>query len=456
MPAINSLGIGSGVLTADVIDQLKENERDLTIVPIESKITTANAKTDALDLLENLFSTFKTSVSALKNDGLYLERQVSGNNSGIEVIAEAGVAVQDFTLSVTQLAQKDIQQSGSFSSTSDLVASGAVGTETMDITIDGTTYNIEYDNTTTLSQLSDTINEIAGTKVSSSILQTGTNTFSLVLASKETGANQAITTATTGALDAKLLSSGTLTQAQGAQDAIFDYNGIELTRESNEITDITFGITINLLQDGASSNIKITQDPEPIVDEMNLFVSSYNTLVSQLKSMTIAEDANGQSGLFSSDSTVKGITRELSRAVLEVTGEGNSLVEYGIDIDRFGVMSLDETTFNSKLADDPSGLEEFFSGKYVDGEFEQGVFGDIYDTINNYTKYSGQLDNIQAGVKTEIDNLSDRHEQLLASLDNRYAIMTKRFIAYDQVINRLNAQGNVLQTQIDALSNNNN
>lgn len=456
MPAINSLGIGSGVLTADVIDQLKENERALTVTPIEDKITTANAKTDALDLLENLFSTFKTSVSSLKNDGLYLDRVVSGNNDGIEVIAESGVAVQDFTLSVTNLAQKDIQQSGSFSATSDLVASTAVGTETMDITINGTTHTIEYDNTTTLQELSDAINETAGTDVTSSILQTGTGAYSLILASKETGANQAITTTTTGALDAKLLSSGTLTEAQGAQDATFDYNGITLTRDTNEITDITYGITINLLQEGSSSNIKITQDPKPITEEMNLFVESYNTLVSQLQTMTAAQDpATGQSGLFSADSTVKGIARDLSRTVLEVTGEGNSLVEYGIDIDRFGVMSLDATTFEEKLESDATGLEEFFSGKYVDGEFEQGVFGDIYDTINNYTKYNGQLDNIQAGMKSEVDNLSDRHAQLLESLENRYAIMTKRFIAYDQVINRLNVQGDALQTQIDALSANN-
>ena len=109
MPTINSLGIGSGVLTADVIDKLKENERGLIITPVEDKITTANAKTDALNLLENLFSSFKSNVASLKNDGLYLERTVSGNNDGIEVVVEAGVAVQDFTLSVTQLAQKNIQ-----------------------------------------------------------------------------------------------------------------------------------------------------------------------------------------------------------------------------------------------------------------------------------------------------------------------------------------------------------
>jgi len=455
MPAISSLGIGSGVLTADVIDQLKEGERAVTVTPVENKIITANAKTDSLDLLESLFTTFKASVSALKNDGLYLERNVSGNNSGIEVITEAGVAVQDFTLSVTQLAQKDIQQSGSFANKSDLVAAGAVGTETMDITINGNTFSVDYDATTTLQDLSDAINEKAGSKLTSSILQTGTGAFSLILASKDTGATQAITTATTGALDAKLLSSGTLTQAQGAQDAVFDYNGIALTRSTNEITDITFGVSINLLQNGASANIKIEQDSAPIADELKLFVDSYNTLVSQLHEMTATRTTAGTQGLFNGDSSINSISRDLAKSVLEITGEGNSLVEFGIDVDRHGVMSLDETTFNTKFAADSGSLEDIFSGKTVGGTYQQGIFADIYDTVNNYTKFNGQLDNIQAGMKKELDNLSDRHTNLLDALNNRYEIMSKRFIAYDQIINRLNNQGNVLQTQIDALSKNN-
>ena len=36
---ISSLGVGSGVLTSDVIDKLKANEQNLTITPIDNKIT---------------------------------------------------------------------------------------------------------------------------------------------------------------------------------------------------------------------------------------------------------------------------------------------------------------------------------------------------------------------------------------------------------------------------------
>lgn len=460
MPAINSLGIGSGVLTADVIDKLKESERASTVTPIEDKITKANSKADSLDLVESLLTSFKSSAAALKNDGLYLEREVKGNNSGIEVIAEAGVSVQDFTLEVSKLAQKNIQQSGTFSTKGDLVASGAVGTETLDLSIGGTTYSIDYDNTTTLQDLSDAINEKAGSKVSASILQTGDAAYSLILSSKETGSDQTISTATSGSLDAKLLSSGTLFEAQAAQDAQFKYNGIDLTRSTNEITDITFGLSINLLQETGSANIKITQNPEPIKTELESFVTSYNSLISQIKSLTGKDQVTGVEGVFNGDNTINSIARDISRSVLAVNNEGTSLVEYGIDIDRTGTMSLDKSTFDAKISNDPQGVQDFFSGKNVtdssgDINFQQGAFADIYDTINSYTKFNGFLDNIQAGVKTEIDNLSDRHARTLATLNDRYDILTKRFAAFDLVINKLNSQFASLQQQINAKSTSN-
>ena len=86
---INSLGIGSGVLTADVIDQLKENDKAQQITPIDSKISLEQQKGDALDLLKSLMDSFQASVSSLDYDVLYQERTVSGNNSGVSVTAEA-------------------------------------------------------------------------------------------------------------------------------------------------------------------------------------------------------------------------------------------------------------------------------------------------------------------------------------------------------------------------------
>lgn len=63
----------------------------------------------------------------------------------------------------------------------------------MSLAIDGESFDIDYTSSTTLTDLKESINSAAGAKVTASILQTGTNEYHLVLTSKETGTNQAIT-----------------------------------------------------------------------------------------------------------------------------------------------------------------------------------------------------------------------------------------------------------------------
>ena len=94
---INSLGIGSGVLTSDLLDKLRESDESVIIKPLENKITLANQKEDAYDLLSTLMTTFKSSASALDGDNLYLSRAVTGNTDAVTVTAESGSNAVSYT-----------------------------------------------------------------------------------------------------------------------------------------------------------------------------------------------------------------------------------------------------------------------------------------------------------------------------------------------------------------------
>ncbi len=73
--------------------------------------------------------------------------------------------------------------------------------------------------------------------------------------------------------------------------------------------------------------------------------------------------------------------------ITSVDASGKSLVDYGISLDRYGVMSLDSTVFNAKMAEDPKSLEAFFSGTTVGGVESNGLFDTLYDQMKNYTGY---------------------------------------------------------------------
>jgi len=204
--SINSLGIGSGVLTADLIDKLKNAEKAASVTPIEGKITLAKQKQEAMDLLSSLTTAFKSNVSALSQDTLYQNRTITGNNDDVSITAANGTSIQSLNITDVSLATSNVQQSASFASKTDTIGAGD---GTLNISIGDENFTIDYTNTTTLDDLKESItNSGANEKLTASILQIGENDFTLVLTSKDTGADQSITiTDNAGNLDSKLLSS---------------------------------------------------------------------------------------------------------------------------------------------------------------------------------------------------------------------------------------------------------
>lgn len=553
---INSLGIGSGVLTSDVIDKLKANDTSLIITPIDKKITLQKQKGEALDLLNSLLTTFKSSVSALDDDTLYQKRSVGGNTASVSVTATAGVSVQSFSISDTQLALKNVKESGSFSSTTAKVSTNS---GTMTLSIDGSTYDIDYTSATTLDDLKAAINDQAGDKIKATTLQVGTNDYRLILTSVDTGADQTISISDSagGSLNTSLYASlktiksqsfsaptdliasgsGNLTFAMGSnnyvvnydatttlndlktaintavgsnvasvdsnnklvlqsttagsstaltltdnsamldskltayttynpideiqasRDASFKYNGINISRSSNEITDIIVGVTINLLQESGSANISISQDVASISDEMSSLVQNYNTLTSELSSMTSSDAEAGTVGVFNGDSSINTIRRELNKLMTSVNSNGYSLSQFGIDLSETGTMSFNATTFTSKFNEDKTLAEEFLSGlttTTTNGTTTvDGIFTSMNTFLESYVGYGGILSTLTTGASDGLTALNENRTRSQKLLDARYEAMSARFIQYDAIMSRLTNQFSSLKQQIDMAANGN-
>jgi flagellar hook-associated protein 2 len=458
MAGISSLGIGSGVLTADVIDQLKEADEAQMVKPIEDKISLNNQKQESFTLLSSLMNTLKGSASALSYDTIFDNKSVniSGN---AEVDVSAGANVDSFTLETLTLAKKDVTKFTAIASreakVSDAAINGGAGTLTIG------SYNIDYDSTTTLSDLAQKITDESNGNIEASILQTGDGAYSLVVSSKQTGADQALTiTDSSGSLESVLMTAyDEVTNPDGYQkiqtatDAEFKYNGITTTRSTNEIDDLIVGVNITLKNEGDFSNVDITQDTEPLIGEMELFVESYNTLVQNLSDMTEYNEETGAKGVFNDESFVKSIRRELNSVITSMSN-GESLMQYGLDLDRSGKMSFDKSVLQEKMTSDPDSVKLFFTGgTNANGVEQTGIFEQIDDKIKSYTGFGQLLSNFETGLKTDATSLSESYERAMETLTNRYEIMERRFSAYDSMISQINAQFSSLQMMISAESN---
>lgn len=462
---ISSLGVGSGVLTADVIDQLKSADEAKIITPIDNKITSNQQKQQAYTLLSSLMKSFQNSASALSYDTIFNSKNVTTDGKA-QVTVDAGATVESFTLETLTLAKKDITKLGAVASKATEVASAdgtleiKIGSDPLNPT---STLNVSYTAGMTLDDLTQAITDQAGGSVSASILQTGDGAYNLVLSSKNTGADFALTvTDTSGNLNSALFAAYDVAtnptgyeKIQTATDATFKYNGITTTRSTNEISDLILGVTLNLKEEGDLSNVNISQDTSAIVDEMQLFVDSYNTLKTNLNDMTVSNTETGTLGIFNGDNFIKSISREVSRLVTKVSSN-QSLMDYGISIDRSGTMSLNKTTLETKLSDDSDAVKLFFTGGTDStGATKTGIFETINETMKNYTGYNKLLSNFETSLKTDGTNLAKSKLTAQESLDARYEIMTRRFTAYDGMISKTNSMFSSLQLIINAAANGN-
>lgn len=113
--SISSLGLGSdGVLTYDIIDKLKAVDEKAQLDPIDAKLTTNQSKKTDLSVLTTLTASLKSVTSTLSDEMSYLKRTATASNTAVSITANAGSAIQDFSIHVESLAQRDIYQSNAF------------------------------------------------------------------------------------------------------------------------------------------------------------------------------------------------------------------------------------------------------------------------------------------------------------------------------------------------------
>ena len=380
------------------------------------------------------------SVTEIASQSLYDERQTEVFGTSVEVMASANTDLQDFTLNVTTLATKQIEESGSFTSDSELIANSA---GSMNLNIDGVDFTLEYDATTTLTDMKNLINDVAGDKIDATIVQISSGDFRLFVSSVDTGTTQNITmTDNSAQLKDSSLTTGMI-DIQSGIDAQFTFNGQAITRTSNNIDDLITGLDIELKEIGVSV-VSVTQNRESILEKFDNFVEHYNAAINELDKVTKSSIDSDTRGIFSSESMIKSMKRDIENMIASVGGGVGSLLDYGFNVDKDGIMTLDKGVLEDKLDEDSQNVQIFFAG----GDFDNGdsttttvdgAFMEMSTIVEGYTKYNATLDLFKNLITEKISSLEDRKETAIERLDAKYEILARQFAAYDLVISKLNS-----------------
>lgn len=245
-----------------------------------------------------------------------------------------------------------------------------------------------------------------------------------------------------------------LNQLTKAQNAEFTYSGVQITRDSNVVNDLTVGLNIQL-QDTGNSTIKVDRDDEGFKESVKEFVASYNQVLNKLNELTDYNEETGESGSLQGVSEVTRIKSNLNRIILtsDFTQDIHSMVELGIELNDSGLLTFDESKFNEKLTEDPEAVEKFLKGftstvRGEDVEFD-GVFTKMNKELDSLIGDNGALTLFEQNLTSTKSKLEEERERAIERLDIRYEIMANKFAAYDSMISQMNNSFNGLKMQID-------
>lgn len=458
MAIISGTGVFSGIDSAKIIDQLLSVERR-PIEILQVKKNDYNAKISKWGNISNLLNNLKSSLFNLKEANIVNITARSSNDNVLTATVSSSASEGNYNIKIKTLASAQSIYSSTYSNPESQVADLSTNTvqklmikvgdsEEKIITIDATN--------NTLTSIKDAINN-SGIAIKANIINDGTG-YRLVISSINTGSNNKIVIKVDENNDGLFESSpeetdniglsslafnpvydsngdvsggiANLVQAKKASDVSLEIDGVLVTREKNEISDLISGVTIKLQNVSDNLYLSISKDFSAATKNVNNFVSAYNSLMSALKDESLKDDA---------------ISRQIVGSVRNIlinTYSGKTLTNFGLSHDKTGVLSLDTNKFETAIEGN------FTSVAYVIDSMSAAMENNIKTYLDkiipekkqNYTK--------------QIEIIDKRVENIEKKLEKSEADFRKRFYELEKTIASLQRSGDYLTQTLTKWGNN--
>jgi flagellar hook-associated protein 2 len=420
--AITSSGLGSGLDVDTIVATLVAADRagpDARLNAYESK---ARVQISALGSMKSLMSSLQGWLKKLTSGGA-LNQRLTNLSDTSAFTATAGSSAQLGETQIEVLSIAKVHKIGSNAFTS---STATVGAGTMTIGVGSDSFSINTTATTTVEGLRDAINEASDNSgVTATLVQEDTG-VRLVLTSKETGTENALSV-TTGLT--------AFTDIQAATDAQIKVDGYTRTSSSNHIDDVVDGVDIDLLkaQVGKTVTMTVSADTGSAVDAVQNFVDGYNALLGTYSGLS-AYDASTQSGgVLMGDANTRSAMLSLRSILSSSVGSGTyqTLSQLGISTSVDGKLTLDTTKLKTALAADGNSVLDLFGG-------EDGIATRMNTLLDSYTASDGQFEKRLDTLNRQLDKIDDDRDALDTRMGKAEERYRKQFSALDSIVSKYN------------------
>ncbi|MCR9278819.1 MAG: flagellar filament capping protein FliD [Pseudomonadaceae bacterium] len=455
MASIQSLGVGSGLLTTELVENIVSAEREATDLRLGVKRAEYEAQVSAFGAVRSSLDTLRSAVSTLSDSTTLLSKTVSSANEAIVTASaspEASSGVH--TVEVLALARAHSLVTGSYDAPDSVVGEGTLDFRFGTTTFSGANYDSFEENeerqgasividssNNTLTGIRDAINE-ASIGVVASVVNDGDG-YRLTLSSESTGAANSMEITVTESGDAGLSAlafnigaavSGTnLTQTVVAEDATVTIDGITVRRENNTVSEVIEGVTFTLqsLNSGNPTTVSIADDNAGLEEKMNVFVDAFNDVKALADELTAFDEDESSGSILTGDSLVRGVRNQLRRflsGTLSGLGSGSirSLVELGLTTNQnngyfleFDSVAFSQTLSSSAddvkalLADRSSATDE----RVVFTSFQSASAAGTYDVEISQVATQGYVNALTLAALDNPITIDDDNDELTVKVD---------------------------------------
>jgi flagellar hook-associated protein 2 len=251
---------------------------------------------------------------------------------------------------------------------------------------------------------------------------------------------------------------------KSATDAIVVVNGLSITRSSNAVDDVIPGVYLDLLSAnvGTPADIRITRDTATIKENLQAVVKAYNDAISDIGILTGARSDDPEdiySGSLQGDSTVRMVKTKLREMFLnDSSSPGETLTAFrdvGLDLDRTGVMSIDESKLEAALSNHFDDVVTLFSANTNNqsefGSASRGIAGDAVKSINELISSRGTIMTQSEGSQTRINDYKLKLEALNTRMEALLLRYTKQFGIMENIVGQTNAMRESLTATFDGM-----
>ncbi len=378
---ITYTGLGNGTDFDSLITKLVQVEQGRITTLQTWKQSWVN-KQECFQELNTAMLSLKSTLQGMDTEGEFLVKTTDSSNSSVVSVSTGSNALDgSHSITVNRLATAKAMVTQTGYSSADAAINSTGSDATFSYVYQGTTYSVAVGTNASLTDLASIVNNDPNNAgVKASVVYDGSQYY-LQLRGMDTGDSASLVIASNSTLTGfKNANFDLITSNASAQIKLDGWptgSSSYITRQTNTVTDLVSGLTLNLKNTGTVTLTTAT-DTEAVREHIQTFVEQMNTVRTLLQDMTKYDSSSQQGSILTGNYGLQLIDTNLKTAV---AGKGvgfdyskdtySVLSQLGISTDAEegsdteGLLVIDDSILDPILASNASAAAELFSATYL-------------------------------------------------------------------------------------------